>query len=88
MEFQQLLNSVTPEIYKKIKTAVEIGKWANGIKLTKDQIENSIQILIAYDAANKAQGDRVGYVPVKKEKDACDLEANIKDIEQTIKWKN
>jgi hypothetical protein len=88
MEFQQLIASVTPEIYKKLKSAVELGKWANGVKLSKEQIEHSMQILIAYDNYNKEQDERVGYVPVKKEDDACDSKETLKDLKKTIKWKN
>lgn len=88
MEFQQLIASVTPEIYKKLKSAVELGKWANGVKLSKEQIEHSMQILIAYDNYNKEQDERVGYVPVKKEDDACDSKETLKDLEKTIKWNN
>ncbi|MBT7437671.1 MAG: DUF1315 family protein [Cellvibrionales bacterium] len=88
MEFQQLIASVTPEIYKKLKSAVELGKWANGVKLSKEQLEHSMQILIAYDNYNKEQDERVGYVPLKKVKDACDAKETLKDTEKPIKWKN
>jgi len=94
MDLQELIQSITPQIYKNIKTSVELGKWPNGLKLTKEQLEQSMQILIAYDSANKPHEERVGYVPKKKQKDACDQVVNTKkesiqkNIEKTIKWKN
>jgi len=94
MDLQELIQSITPEIYQNIKTAIELGKWPNGLKLTKEQLEHSMQILIAYDSANKPHEERVGYVPVKKKKDACDLdvankkESIQKNTEKTIRWKN
>ena len=31
---QQLLQSITPDIYERLKLAVEIGKWPDGQRLT------------------------------------------------------
>ena len=66
MDFQQLINSITPETYQKLKQAVELGKWADGTALTAEQKEHCLQAVIAYDAAHKAEEDRVGYVPSKE----------------------
>ena len=43
---QALIESITPEIHENLKTAVEIGRWANGDRLTPEQIENSLQAII------------------------------------------
>ena len=62
-----------------------MGYW---VKLSKEQLEHSMQILIAYDNYNKEQDERVGYVPLKKVKDACDAKETLKDTEKPIKWKS
>ncbi|MFP3570326.1 DUF1315 family protein, partial [Paraburkholderia sp. SIMBA_030] len=41
--FAQMIENITPEIYESLKTAVEIGKWSDGRKLTVEQKELSLQ---------------------------------------------
>lgn len=65
MDLDKVVSSVTPDIYASLKKAIELGKWDNGIKLSKEQIENSLQIIIAYDARHKSQSERIGYVAPK-----------------------
>jgi len=71
MDFQQLIESITPEIYANLKGAVELGKWPDGSRLTIDQREQSLQAIIAYDARHKAEEERVGYIAPKKSKEPC-----------------
>ncbi len=66
MDFQQLIDSITPEIYQNLKTAVETGKWPNGVALTADQREQSLQAIIAYDLRHRDEQERVGYIHTKK----------------------
>lgn len=87
MEFQQLIESITPEIYNKLKSAVEMGKWPDGTQLTPMQKENTLQAIIAYDALHKPEGERVGYVPPKKVDEPCDSKKGLgPDDEQPVKW--
>ncbi len=39
MNIEQMLSVLNPEIVERLKTAVEIGKWPNGVALTKEQRE-------------------------------------------------
>ncbi len=50
MDFDKLVHSITPEIYQQLITAIELGKWANGKKLTPSQLESALQVTIAYAA--------------------------------------
>ncbi len=50
MNLDQMLASVTPEVYENLKYAVETGKWQNGQKLTTEQRENSLQLVLAYQS--------------------------------------
>lgn len=34
--FLELLRTITPDVYESLKTAVEIGKWPDGRKLTQE----------------------------------------------------
>ncbi|GAA6169738.1 YeaC family protein [Sessilibacter corallicola] len=65
MNIQDLLETVTPEIYENLKRSIELGKWPNGQKLTKEQKENSLQLVIAYEQEHFPEQERTGYVPPK-----------------------
>ena len=65
MNLDKVIDAVTPEVYSSLKKAVERGRWDNGLKLSKEQVENSLQIMIAYDARHKDESERVGYVAPK-----------------------
>ena len=45
MDFEQVINSMTPDIYQRLVTAVELGKWPDGVALTAEQKENSLQLV-------------------------------------------
>lgn len=60
--FQDLLASITPEIHENLKTAVETGRWGNGDKLSQEQVEHCLQAIIAYEALNLSEEQRVGYI--------------------------
>lgn len=62
MNYQDLIANLTPEIYENIKRAVELGKWPNGLALTKEQKEHCLQAIIAYDMQHTALNERVGYI--------------------------
>ncbi|WP_417658306.1 YeaC family protein [Pseudidiomarina sp.] len=50
MQFDDLLSSITPETFERLVQAVELGKWPDGVKLTEQQREHSIQLVMAYQA--------------------------------------
>ena len=55
----KLVDQITPSIYDSLKTAVELGKWGNGDKLSGEQLENSLQIVILYEAKNLKASERI-----------------------------
>jgi len=61
-DFDQLIRSITPEIYRNLKQAIELGKWPDGRKLTAEQKENTFQAIIAYEHQNIAEENRTGYI--------------------------
>ena len=64
-EFDKILSEITPEIYANLQNSVAIGKWPNGLRLTAEQREQSLQLIIAYDQLHKNESERVGYVAPK-----------------------
>jgi hypothetical protein len=82
MDLKKLLDSITPEVYERLKQAVEIGKWPDGRVLTDGQKALSLQAVIAYEESKPAE-QRTGYVPPKVT--PC---APVSAEEAPIKWKN
>ncbi|MFV9996870.1 MAG: YeaC family protein [Arsenophonus endosymbiont of Dermacentor nuttalli] len=50
MELNDLVNLMTVEIYQRLLTAVELGKWPDGVALTTEQKENSLQAIMLWQA--------------------------------------
>ncbi|AHK21202.1 hypothetical protein BF17_19470 [Yersinia similis] len=52
MELEDLISVMTPEIYQRLVQAVELGKWPDGVALTPEQKENSLQMVMLWQARN------------------------------------
>ncbi|AYA40085.1 DUF1315 family protein [Xenorhabdus nematophila] len=50
MKLDDLLSAMTPEIYQRLVQAVELGKWQDGIPLTPEQKEHSLQAVMLWQA--------------------------------------
>lgn len=50
MELDEMIASMTPEVYQRLVTAVETGKWGDGVALTAEQRENSLQLVMLWQA--------------------------------------
>ena len=50
MQFEDLLASITPETFARLVSAVEIGRWPDGVPLSERQREDTIQLVMAYQA--------------------------------------
>ncbi|EIR74282.1 hypothetical protein YPPY29_2381, partial [Yersinia pestis PY-29] len=48
MELEDLISVMTPEIYQRLVQAVELGKWPDGVALTSEQKENSLQMVMLW----------------------------------------
>ena len=88
MDFQQIINAMTPEIYQNLKRAVEIGKWPDGRVLTAEQRELSMQAVIVYEAKFVEEKERTGYIDrgSKEEGEMCDDDKHEHDAPQSLKW--
>lgn len=62
MNFEMMIEAMTPEVYQSLKTAVELGKWPNGERLTSEQRETSLRAVIAYDQTKLPEHERTGYI--------------------------
>jgi uncharacterized protein YeaC (DUF1315 family) len=46
----------------KLKTAIELGRWENGDKLTSEQVESAMQAVMLWEAQNIGNKDNQPFV--------------------------
>jgi uncharacterized protein YeaC (DUF1315 family) len=44
-----------------LKSAIELGKWSDGSRLSGDQMDKCMQAIILYEAENMPQQQRTGF---------------------------
>ena len=49
-EFLQAIMQMPQEVYERLKTAVELGKWPDGKPLTDEQKATSLQAVMAWQS--------------------------------------
>ncbi|MDU5454366.1 YeaC family protein [Pseudescherichia vulneris] len=59
MEINELVASMTPEVYQRLATAVETGKWPDGVALTPEQKENSLQLVMLWQARHNTDAQHM-----------------------------
>ncbi|MEH0875824.1 YeaC family protein [Pectobacterium cacticida] len=59
MELNELIDAMTPTIYQRIVTAVELGKWPDGVALTPEQKENCLQMVMLWQARHNTQAEHM-----------------------------
>ncbi len=50
MQYQNFVDNLDTETIKKLQTAVEIGRWKNGDKLTDKQRDSAMQAVMLWQA--------------------------------------
>ncbi|MBA56032.1 MAG: hypothetical protein CMK89_16395 [Pseudomonadales bacterium] len=87
MDFNALIDSITPETYEALLKALELGKWADGNRLTQEQKEHVMQAIIAYGEKNLSEEQRVGFIDrgTKEEGEVCD---DTSHVETPVKFLN
>ena len=73
MNIEQMLAVLDPEIVGRLKTAIEIGKWPNGVALTQEQRQICMQAVYAWEIKHLPEDERSGYIDRgTKEDEHCD----------------
>lgn len=102
MSLEQLIRSLTPEVYQNLRRAIELGRWPDGRRLSGEQRELCMEAVLHYEALHQvAEHERVGYIDRSKaEETSCstthhhdgahqhDEAARAEDEVQPIKWYN
>lgn len=74
MELDDLLAAMTPEIYQRLMTAVELGKWPDGVSLMPEQKENSLQMVMLWQSRHNTDAQHMsintqGQIEMKSKQD-------------------
>ena len=85
MNYQEFIDSLNPDVYNRLKTAVELGRWPDGRRLTPEQQEHCLQAIIAYDLKHKTEQQRVGYIHTSKHRH-CGSDGSDEPVSLT--WKD
>lgn len=59
MPMEDVLKVMSPEIYQRLVTAVELGKWSDGVALTPEQKDNALQMVLLWQSRNNAEADHM-----------------------------
>lgn len=82
MDYLNLVENMTPEIYKSLKRSVEIGKWPDGSTLTREQRQAALQAVIAWGQLHLPEDEQVGFIDRgDKAGQECD-----EPLEKPLKW--
>lgn len=49
-DLEAMIAAMTPDVYQRLATAVETGKWADGVALTSEQKENCLQLVMLWQS--------------------------------------
>lgn len=85
MNLQQLLSSLTPDIYQNLKRAVELGKWPDGNRVSREQRDLCMQAVIAYERQHLPPEQHTGYIEPKPHTH-CDTHEEHDHEPKPIKW--
>ncbi|MGU3522486.1 YeaC family protein [Enterobacteriaceae bacterium C23F] len=59
MNIEQMIEGMTEEVYQRLATAVELGKWPDGVALTPEQKENCLQLVMLWQARNNTDAQHM-----------------------------
>lgn len=73
MNFDELAQNMTPDIYSRLRQAVELGRWPTDAPLSKEQKALCLEAIIKYEVSNDIPVEqRTGYVA-----DQCKSSADV-----------
>lgn len=76
MNFDELATNMTPDIYSRLREAIELGRWPTGSALTKEQKSLCLEAVIKYEVAQDIPVEqRTGFIA-----DRCESESHTETI--------
>ncbi len=62
MNYQELVATLSPEMLRRFRRAVETGQWPDGTPVSSEQREHCLQAIIAWEQSRLPEEERVGYI--------------------------
>ena len=62
MDYPKLIESMSADVYRELKRAVELGKWPDGRVLSPKQRQDAMQAVIAWGERHLEEHERVGFI--------------------------
>lgn len=89
MDYQQLIETMTPDIHRALRRAVELGKWPDGRVISAEQRALCMEAVIAWEARHLPEEQRVGYIDrgSKAEGELCG-DSDAATEADHLKWVN
>ncbi|WP_394392866.1 YeaC family protein [Shewanella woodyi] len=56
-EINKVIDEMPQEVYERLRTGVELGKWEDGTRLSDAQLESTMQLVMLYQARRLNQTD-------------------------------
>ena len=73
MDYLELIETMSPDVYRSLLRSVELGRWPDGKAVTPEQRENAMQAIIAWGELHLPEEERVGFIrPREKSAGNCD----------------
>ncbi|MCM2130509.1 YeaC family protein [Larsenimonas rhizosphaerae] len=85
MTFEKMIEQMTPEMYQRFKSAIELGRWPDGNRLSREQVGLCMEAVMRYEHVRDIpEKDRIGYI----ERNQCASDSAPADQDAPIKWMN
>lgn len=64
--FDELVDSMTEEVWRNMRRAVETGRWPDGRPVEPGQRELCLEAIITWEARHLPEDQRTGYMPPRE----------------------
>ena len=82
MDYQQFVDSLSPDVVDRLRKGVETGRWPDGTALTPEQCEHSLQAVIAWEEKHLPAEQRVGFIDKGAKADKADVTSTLTWVDQ------
>ncbi|MFT4768028.1 MAG: hypothetical protein ACI8RN_001158 [Glaciecola sp.] len=84
MDYQSLIDQLSPDIVARLRQGIETGRWPDGQTVTPEQREHSLRAVIAWEQEHLPEEQRVGFID-KGSKAGASAKSQSQ-TEQQLRW--
>lgn len=63
LTFDEMIEQITPDMHANLQRTVQLGRFADGRRLTREQQADLLHTLMAWEAKNLPEDQRSGFLP-------------------------